>query len=138
MTLFSSLESTSFDQPPTKQLETLRIKCSPGIRQRTIRFLLGPHSGGLCRTRRKTDLREAGLMACLVQPVPCDLRPALPPAYDPGKLSYGAASAGAMTRKPPLGMLVRGSRTIRRSVPCPTVLRTSSNAMLEIVQFGSR
>lgn len=42
----------------------------------------------------KTDLREAGLMACLVRPVPCDLypatcdlRPVLPPACDPRDLS---------------------------------------------------
>ena len=54
----------------------------------------------------KTDLREAGLMACLVRPVPCDLRPVLPPACDPRDLSCLVvvlrASVGAMTREIPL------------------------------------
>lgn len=69
----------------------------------------------------KTDLREAGVMACLLRPVPCDLRCRLRVTLQ--NWSCGAiisASFGAMTRETPLSILVCDRSSIRRSVLRPT------------------
>lgn len=71
-------------------------------------------------TRRKIDLREVGLMACLVQSATCN---AMPPVYDLEHLSYGApcCQCRRSDQETPLTILVSWSvgvvrRTIRRSV----------------------